>query len=142
MNRAEFTKLVNGFRKRRQESKQFNEVMDFYRESRHSSGACGALDYEQALSGEKNGSSYVVGQIRMSGSDFLCDVEILARRLLGPLQLEFFKKVYVNGLGTLSQSTPEAYKVLDVQVRGVMSRAFAEHGLYPIPMYMHPVRTA
>lgn len=121
---------------------KFREVIDFYQEAKANASSYGSIDYEESGNGGQVGTQCVVGRVVMSFSDYVADVEITARRVLGPKQYYFFKAVYMSGEVTTTQRMSDAYKALDAQVHEILGQAFIDNKLSPPESYMRSVKVA
>lgn len=111
----------------------FDVVIPTFMEIKQSHGHLGAIDYSKALEATGGGASK--GIVRVSISDFLCEVEIAARRALTAEEYDFFKTVYVNAAETVPMH-PELYKTIDNTVREKVGKMLISREIYPLADYM------
>jgi hypothetical protein len=74
------------------------------------------------------------GWFRPLSSDFIADVEILARKNLSPAEYDTFKAYYMNQTGEWVKVDTGALHLLRVK----LGKVFEEHGLYPVQVYFAP----
>lgn len=68
-------------------------------------------------------------------SDFIADVEILARKFLAPSEYKLFRYVYIDHPDwTIAQSDQPKLDLMHLK----LGRTFEKHGLWPVSAYFRP----
>lgn len=135
----------------------FRAVAALYQEYNLSSGTLGAVDVTVGSEVGKCTHSGNSQLVEPSHSDFICDFEITARRVLSDLDLLYFNTFYKTGavvvqtdeqfegvdelLAAHIQSQPTeskkaAVRSIDLRVRELIGRRCLEIGLYPPKKYL------
>lgn len=135
----------------RQNRRAFESVICAYQEQTAASGAISAAEYGREAGAGKathTGSGCIV---KPGGSDFLCDVEICARRSLNSGELAYFNTFYktcdlvvepgnTECLQQHIESFPDKYRAavasLDSKVRLKLGARLLEAGISPVSAYM------
>lgn len=117
------------------------------------SGTIEATDYEQ---GTEAGNATFTGRscvVQPSISDFICDIEIAARRSLTTTELWYFNKYYklcvvlveegnTEPLQNHIQAMPEKYRkavaVVDGRMRAKLGARLIDVSIWPVEAYLHP----
>jgi hypothetical protein len=119
----------------------FSKVMERYAELRMSDGSIGAFNYSEPES--FNGGSFNSKIVGTSISDYICDVEIAARRALqgDPLLYSHFKSVYLSGayleIGNRLKAV-EALQMIDERVQLRVGKMFVRRRLHRVGAYFTP----
>ncbi len=105
----------------------FDTVIRKYIEVKMTHGTHKALNYAHTSSG--GGNPYIV---RPSLSDFICDVEIKARKALSASEWAMFSALYVEQTSDPLLCSNE----LPLGIKTKLGRAFDACHIYPINLYM------
>jgi hypothetical protein len=122
----------------------FRKVMSYYDELKSSHGTNSCEGFYKALSREgTNGGKFNPRVVRATPSDFICDLELAARRVLTKEEHRFFKLVYLQKdaeiIGLLEDKSPDnKFNKLKHTVQEKMGLAFKARGMYPIAKYLRP----
>lgn len=109
----------------------FRDTISLYQEKVQGSGLIGCMDY--ATSGNQGGKATNTGRscfISASDSDFICDIEVAARRTLAEAEMLYFKKYYVSG---------QVVVLTDADVRDEGKDEFLEGHINKFPEPWRPV---
>lgn len=113
----------------------FFSVITAYQETKSVVGSTGAIDYAQAVLDPGTNLQSVDGHCKPSLSDFLCDVELAAKKALNEEDYKFFVKYFVNAN---LEDFPNNERLRD-QAKTVAEncgRRFIAHKIYPVKSYM------
>lgn len=116
----------------------FREVIDQYQEAKAADGGIGALNYEGAIgssTGKNNGGGTRMRTVMVSLSDFICDVELAAQRVLNPKEQGFWLAYYV-GLADDSEIPNNETKD---SIKLKVGKMLIARGIYPLGQYFRPV---
>lgn len=134
-------------------NRAFEQCICAYQERVQASGTIQATDYEQ---GTEAGNATFTGRscvVQPSISDFICDIEIAARRSLTTVELWYFNKYYkscvvlveegnTEPLKNHIQSMPEKYRkavaIVDGRMRAKMGARLIDVGIWPVEAYLAP----
>lgn len=117
-------------------SRYAEDVLAHYAEltSVTSSNSCSAF-YRRLASDGAGGSAG--GWFKPIPSDFVADVEILARKFLAPSEYRVFRKLYIDGQGdTQVLAVTDMPKLEMLYLK--LGRKFEEFGLWPVTYYFQP----
>ena len=132
----------------------FERIISEFQEAKDSSGLLSATDYSKNAEAGKATSTKNSQQIQPSVSDFICDVEIAARRSLTETQLAYFKRHYLSAnvvvtvgedeslrahLSTYPESQQLEVLAFDIEMRQALGKRFVDVELFPYETYMQPV---
>lgn len=106
----------------------FDEVIDHYQSLKSSVGGVKGLDYSRSGGGGNSANMIVV-----SPSDFICDVELAARRALSDKLYHKFVACYVDCVEEPDTEDRE----IDA-IRTNAGRIFTEKRIYPVAGYFKP----
>lgn len=122
----------------------FRKTMAYYDELRASHGTNSCEGFYKGLAREgTNGGKHNPRVVRTSPSDFICDLELAARRVLSKEEYRFFKLVYLDKdpeiIELLEDKSPDnKFNKLKQSVQEKMGLAFKVRGLYPVAKYHKP----
>ena len=134
-------------------NRAFEQCVCAYQEKVETSDAIKATDYEQ---GTEAGNATFTGRscvVQPSISDFICDIEIVARRSLTAVEFWYFNKYYkscvvlveegsTEPLQNHIQSVPEKYRkavaIVDARMRAKMGARLIDVGIWPVEAYLYP----
>jgi hypothetical protein len=114
----------------------FEKIVPFYQETRYNSGGLSAMNYGKNDSGAATNTA-CSAVVRPSKSDFICDVEISAKRVLDADELSYFLRNYRDGYRQL-EDVPAEDAELDLAVREKLGRRFRDVRLTPVAGYFAP----
>lgn len=136
----------------------FGAVISKFQEQLASSGTLGAMQYGKGSDAGKATYTGAMAVIKPSDSDFICDVELAARRVLDKGELAVFNVKYKSCAVVVDDTEPEgsdecfeehifsypeekrvAVRRLDNRIREKLGKQLIEVGLYPVEEYRKPV---
>lgn len=112
--------------------KAFDAVIDHYHTLRSASvSGLRGLDYSKS-----GGGTNTANIVRVSPSDFICDVELASRKALEqfPALFQVFKQCYMDCTVEPNTESP----TIDV-IRARVGRIYCERKLFPATIYFKPV---
>lgn len=115
-------------------SKAFFSVISAYQETKTVIGTSGAIDYSKALLNPST-SLQVVGHIKPSLLDFICDVELTARKALNDEDFKFFQTYFVH---TYLEDFPNNERLRE-QAQSIahnVGRKLITNKIHPVKGYM------
>jgi hypothetical protein len=119
----------------------FRKVMSRYDEAKSVNGTMSCSKLYRGLGEDKTGT-YNPNIIVVTITDFICDVELTAKRVLDPGEYRFFKLVYLekdNELTKLVDSTEtNNFNGLKKRVQEKLGLAFVSSKLHPVERYLRP----
>lgn len=122
----------------------FRKTMSYYDEIHSTVGSNSCAGFYKSLTNEgTNGGKYNPRIVRTNAVDFICDVELLARKTLDKQEHRFFKLVYLQKDKEIcdlleDKSKTNKFNKLKHTVQEKLGLAFKTHGLYPVAKYMKP----
>jgi hypothetical protein len=119
--------------RRTQQIEAFEAIIPVWQETRFASGGLDAMNYSRNEGGSASNTA-CSSVVRPSKSDFVCDVEISARRSLSEKQLAYFNSYYRDGYGQLTEVSAEC-ALLDLETREVLGARLLRVGIYPKGRY-------
>lgn len=112
-------------------------VVEMYLEQKRSHGSVGCMDYERALTATGGGGANP-RIVRPTISDFICDVEIAARRALTQSEYAVFQRLYVfQDWATGELEAEEKHYGLKVvhAIRTKVGELLISRSIYPASRY-------
>ena len=116
---------------RRRWRKIFREVIARYNATRSKYTHVSMESFYAGLQRDAPQSSDNPNIVAPSESDFICDVEIAARRGLRESEYEYFLDVYVNMIEMPKRN-------MNRRVAAKLGRLFLQRGIYPVDSYFAP----
>jgi hypothetical protein len=122
----------------------FRKVLSYYDELVVSHGSNSCEGFYKALTREGiNGGKYNPRIVRATPSDFICDVELTAKRVLTKEEHRFFSLVYLNKDQEIcdlfkDKSPDNKFNKLKHSVQEKLGCAFKASGIYPMSKYHKP----
>jgi hypothetical protein len=112
----------------------FESSMDHYMEVKKTHGSIQTLDYRHAA--EKVDGNRSSRLVTPDPSDFLCDVELAAKRALSqrPDLYSQFRAVYIDQIISVDEIDRDDLAIITEQV----ARVLVEKRIYPLPAYFRP----
>jgi hypothetical protein len=132
----------------------FEEIVCRYQECVAASGGIGCINYGKGAEAGKSTHSGSSQTVKPSDSDFICDVEIAARRCLESAELSYFNLYYkscavvvepkdVDCLKEHIESFPDKYQEavasIDNRVRLKLGSRLLANGIHPYNEYIQSV---
>lgn len=102
----------------------FSEIVAHYAELKHST-RCSRFVYDENSLRHTQNSPFV----RPSAADFVCDVELAAKSVLGPVELVLFANRYAHL--DLRPITPERQQ----RIETMLGREFIQRAIWPLSRY-------
>lgn len=111
----------------------FELVIASYQEFKSTSGTLGAFDYSKTLEGR--GAGHIVGVAVPTISDYICEVELSAKRSLNDAEFAVFKVVYME-MGEAPLLKDDEVGAVLIRIQEKVGRMMVKRKLYPISRYM------
>jgi hypothetical protein len=111
----------------------FNAVIPVWQETMAASGGLDAMNYGKREGGFASNTA-CSAVVRPSKSDFVCDIEIAARRSLEVAELRWFKKFYKDAYGQIDE-VPEHMAELDLAMREKLGARLLRVKIAPLGRY-------
>jgi hypothetical protein len=114
--------------------------MSSYHEHCAVRGIAGSVDYSKS----KRCSMGIAGVVRVTSSDFICDVETSSRRGLTASELTFFQDVFIYedvlAIGRMKHSFgSDRYNTMKKNLQIKLGQVFKDRGVFPVHEYFTPV---
>jgi hypothetical protein len=119
----------------------FRKVMARYDEFVATNGTMSCSQFYKNIEGGGGGSGFNLRVVRVTPTDYICDVELAARRALTPPEHRFFKLVYLTKDEEITKLADSEDKKINQQKKAVQERvglAFITAKLYPTARYFKP----
>lgn len=119
----------------------FRKIMSTYDETKTSNGTLSCQGFYRSIAGESaNKGAYNPLVVRATASDFICDVELTARRVLSKEEYRFFKLLYLDKDKEIAElvvakSPDNKFNGLKQTVQEKLGFAFDDRGIYPLSKY-------
>jgi hypothetical protein len=118
----------------------FRRTLANYDEFKATVGSNSCQQFYKSLSQEGGKGTGINPRIvHMSPIDFICDVEIVARKFLNQQEYRFFKLVYLDKDEELVNMARDTFRTTKKSVQEKLGQAFVESGIHPFAKYMRPI---
>lgn len=113
----------------------FAAVIEEYQDLKSRVGHTVSFDYEQIGMAAGGGGGRCTKIVAPNVSDFICDVELAARRVLNPSEFGFFQHFYI---GLADPNTIPHKSALNMAVMEKVGRILQARHIYPARQYFRP----
>lgn len=134
---------MSDVQKRKKLRSIFGLIVEHYKVLAEHRSEMSVMERYQRMATENSHVQYNPLIVKATESDFLCDVEITAKRELSPRQYKHFKEIYLNenweARRVLFSSLSKIdYQEYNINIQEVLGQAFKQVGLHPIKSYFKP----